>query len=127
MSRSIMRGLLPAMVAVSLSGCALFLVGAGAAGGYAMSKDSIKNYFDLSQGRVYRAARDVVAELGAITSEDARHGVLKGVVQGANVTVTVKPVSRTTVELHVKARDSLLLPKLDAAQTVYNKIFSRLQ
>ena len=127
MSRSIMRGLLLALVPVSLSGCALFLVGAGAAGGYAMSKDSIKNYFDLSQRHAYRTARDVVAELGAVTSEDARHGVLKGVVQGANVTVIVKPVSRTTVELRVKARDSLLLPKLDVAQAVYNKIFPRLE
>ena len=31
---------------MSLSGCALFLVGAGVAGGYAISRDSVRNVFD---------------------------------------------------------------------------------
>ena len=126
MTRSASRLAALGVLPLALSGCALLLVGAGAAGGYAISKDSVRNYFDLPQGEVYRAGRDVVAELGAIISEDSRHGTLKGIVQGATVTVTVKPVSRRTVELRVKARDNLFMPELDVAQAVYNNIFSRL-
>ena len=126
MSRAVRLAAL-SLAAGALSGCALLLVGAGAAGGYAMSKDSIRNYFDQPRERVYGVSRDVAEELGAVTSEDARRGVLKAEVQGANVTISVKPVSRTTVELRVRARDNLLLPKLDVAQAVYNQIFSRLE
>jgi len=52
---------------------------------------------------------------------------LKGTVAGATVTITVKPLTRKTVELKVKARDtSLLLPKVDVAQAIYTKILERL-
>ena len=109
------------------SGCALLLVGAGAAGGYAISKDSVKNNFDLPPSHVYRVSRDVLEEEGIVTTGDEDHGLLKGTVAGATVTITVKPLTRKTVELKVKARDtSLLLPKVDVAQAIYTKILERL-
>ena len=113
-------------MSLMLSGCAVLLVGAGAAGGYAISKDFIKNDFDLSVDHVYRVSQQVAGEVGLITVDDERHGLIKAVVEGANVTITVKRVSTKTVELRVKARNDLLLPKIDIAQTVYNKIIERL-
>ncbi len=127
MSGRMGRLILIGLIANGLSGCALLLVGAGVAGGYAISKDSVKNDFDLSKDHVYGVSREVVEKLGLITLSDSAHGLIKADVEGVNVTVTVKPVSRKTVELQVKARDHLLLPKVDVAQTIYNKIFERLQ
>jgi len=115
------------MIAVNLCGCAALLLGAGAAGGYAISRDSVINHFDLSQGQVYGASRKVVREMGLITEEDERRGRLKALVEGANVTITVKPVSDKTVQLRVKARSNLFMPKLDVAQAVYNKIAKQLE
>ena len=110
---------------ICLSGCAVLLVGAGAAGGYAISKDSIKNHFDLPAGRLFRISRDVVKEAGLITADDERRGLITATVEGVEVTVTVQPVSHKTVELKVRARQ-MLLPKIDVAQAVYNRIRERL-
>jgi hypothetical protein len=125
MNRAV-RSLIVGLVALPLSGCAAVLVGAGAAGGYAISKDSVRNHFDLSSSHVFRVSRDVVREMGLVTTEDERHGLIKAQVEGANVTITVKPVSEKTVELKVKARNDLLMPKIDVAQSVYNKIAEKL-
>ena len=111
---------------LSLSGCAVLLVGAGAAGGYAVSRDSVKNNFDLPASEVFRISRTIIREAGLVTTEDERHGMLKAVVEGADVTVTIKPISKRTVELKVKARDNLLIPKIDIAQSLYTKILERL-
>lgn len=126
MRRSAVALIVAGVVVAGLSGCAVLLVGAGAAGGYAISRDSVKNLFDLPAEAVFRASRQIVAEQGLITVEDARNGLLKATVEGATVTVTVKPVTKRTVELKVKARDSLHLPKVDIAQTIYTKILERL-
>jgi hypothetical protein len=113
--------------ALAVSGCAALLVGAGAAGGYAISKDSVTNHFDLPMSQVFRASREVVKEMGLITLEDEQHGLIKATIEGANVKITVKSVSAKTVQLKVRARNDLLLPKLEVANTVYNRIFDRLQ
>ena len=125
MKQRIVGCALAAGLAMGLSGCAVLLVGAGAAGGYAISRDSVKNLFDLPANTVFMASRDVVAEHGLITVEDSRNGLIKAVVEGATVTVTVKPVTKKTVELRVKARDHLF-PKVDIAQTIYTHILERL-
>ena len=111
---------------LGLSGCALFLIGAGAAGGYAISKDSVKNDYDLPMDRVYRESLGVVKEMGQVTLEDPKRGLIKAQVNDINVTITVKPLTRRTVELKVKARSDLLMPKVETAQEIYNRIASRL-
>ena len=110
---------------VSLSGCALLLIGAGAAGGYAISRDSVISQHDLAQDHVYRQALAVVHEMGVVQLEDARHGKIQATVQEAQVRISVKPLTRKTVELRVKARKNLL-PAVSVAQDVYNKIAQRL-
>ena len=125
MRRSAVACIMAAAAALGLSGCAVLLVGAGAAGGYAIGRDSVKNLFDLPAEAVFRASREVVAKEGLITIEDARNGLLKATVEGATVTVTVKPVTKKTVELKVKARDNIF-PKVDIAQAIYTRILERL-
>jgi hypothetical protein len=115
-----------AAVSLGLSGCALLLVGAGVAGGYAISKDSVRNLFDLPKAHVYEQSLAVAKELGAVTLEDRVHGRINAQVQDINVTITVRPLTQRTVELKVKARNDLLMPKVDTAQEVYSKIIERL-
>ena len=110
---------------LGLSGCAAVLIGAGAAGGYALSKDSVKNHFDISRDRVYARSLRVAKEMGLVTLEDAKKGLIKAEVKGADVTITVEPVTKKTVELKVKAKDRFLVPKVDIAQEVYTKIIEK--
>jgi hypothetical protein len=124
MRRVVAVGVLAGLV-VGLSGCAALLVGAGAAGGYAVSRDSITNHFDLSQDHVYGVSRSVIKQIGLITVEDARHGRLQADVEGASITITITPVSEKTVKLKVKAR-KFLMPKFSVAEHVYNRILERL-
>ena len=111
---------------LATSGCALFLIGAGATAGYAISKDSVKNDYDLPMNRVYRESLSVIKEMGQVTLEDPKRGLIKAQVNDINVIITVKPLTRRTVELKVKARSDLLMPKVETAQEVYNRIASRL-
>ena len=121
----VLAGLCAASLA--LSGCAALLVGAGVAGGYAISKDAVSNHFDLPLSQVYRVSRSVAGETGLITLEDEHRGLIKATVEGAKVTITVTKVTDRTVKLQVKARNDLMMPAVDVAQAVYNKIFDRLQ
>lgn len=111
---------------LGISGCALLLVGAGAAGGYAISKDSVKNVFDLPKEHVYDQSVAVVKEMGVVKLEDRIHGLIKGEVQEVNVTITIKPLTHKTVELKVRGRNHVWMPKVDVAQEVYTKIMERL-
>lgn len=114
------------VLSLGLCGCPLALVGAGMAGGYAISKDSVSNTYDLPRDVVYRASLSTIKEMGQVLVEDARHGLIRAKVGDVNVMMTVTPMTKRAVELKVKARNALLMPSLDIAQEVYNKINERL-
>ena len=124
MRRWIVTGL--AIASFGLSGCAVFLLGAGAAGGYALGKDSVQNSYDLSKDYVFRQSLTVANQMGFVTLEDQQHGRINLNIEGTTVSITVMPLTKKTVELKVKARKAVL-PKIDVAQQVYNKIAERLQ
>ena len=107
-------------------GCAPLLLGAGAAGGYAISRDSIKNTFEVSEAHLYQVSREVIGDVGFVTTEDARRGLIQATVEGVTVTISVTPASDRRTELKVKARNKLLMPKIRVAQDVYNRIVNRL-
>ena len=108
-----------------VSGCAALLVGAGVAGGYAISKDSVRNTFDLPKDLVYDQSYAVAKEMGTVTVEDRAHGLIKAKIQDVNVTITIKPLTKKSVQLIVKGRNNFLMPKVDVAQEVYTKIIER--
>ena len=114
-----------AAAALSLSGCAVLLLGAGAAGGYAASKDSVKNAFDLPMEQVYRESLSVAKEMGYVVTQDPIRGIIKANIRDTHVTITIKQLTRQTVELKVKARN--VMPKITVAQEVYNKIVEQLR
>ena len=126
MSKRSSRRVLLVFAVACLCGCAPLLLGAGAAGGYAISRDSITNTFELSQAHLYQVSREVIADTGFVTTEDARRGLIQATVEGATVTITVTPASDHKTELKVKARNKLLMPKIRVAQDVYNRIVDRL-
>ncbi len=109
----------------SLAGCAPVLVAAGAAGGYAVSRDSVVSYHDLSQAHVFQQSLTVVKQKGKVTLEDEKHGEIRAIVNEASVTITVKPITATTVELRVKARKNLF-PAQAVAQEIYSEITKHL-
>ena len=105
-----------------LSGCAPIWIGAGAVGGYAVGRDAIRNHFDVSESALYDISRDIIAEQGFVTEEEPRAGRVRGEVDGANVTVTIRPINVRTMELTVKARNKFLMPRISTAHLVYNRI-----
>ena len=115
-----------ALLSVLLGGCPLIWVGTGVVGGYAISKDSIRNQFELSKEQVFRQSAAVAHDVGFVTVEDGERGLLKLKIGDTTVTITVKPMTKHSVELKVQARNQVLLPQVDVAQTVYNKIAERL-
>lgn len=110
------------------SGCALFLVGAGAAGGIAISKDTIEGHFDKKLEDVWKASREVLMHDGFIRFEDKPHGEIEAEVRKSQVKIEVLPVSEKTVRIRVKARKGhKFLPNPDLANELYNKIFRKLE
>ena len=115
------------VISLGLSGCPLVLVGAGMAGGYAISADSVRNTYDLPRDTIYLAGLGTIKEMGQAIIEDSSHGVIQAKIGDINVTIAVTSLTRRSVELKVKARNPLLMPSLDIAQEVYNKINDRLK
>ena len=119
--------LLAIAASFALSGCPVVLLGAGVAGGYAISKDSVTNNYDLSKNRAYDAGFSVLKEMGQVITEDKKNGLIKGKIKDVDVAITIKQLTRKTVELKVSGRNQLKMPSVDVAQEVYNKIDERLK
>jgi hypothetical protein len=108
----------------TLYGCAAVLVGAGVAGGIAISEDTGKLEVDTSFDRAWKIAYDTVKSMGAITKSDRDTGKIEAVVQESKVDVKIVPLTTRTVRIEVKARKNLL-PNMDLAMTIINRINSK--
>ncbi len=115
-TRADLGGTLLAWLAGTLSGCALLLVGAGAAGGYAISRDAIQNDFNLPASHVYRVSLDTVDAIELVTAEHEAQGLINATIQEAKVTITVARISERTTQLKVRAGSRCLFPKIEVAQ-----------
>ena len=112
---------------VTFSGCFLFLLGGAAAGGYAVSKDTIEGMTEKSEAKVYNAARDVMMSEGFIRIEDKTHGIIEGEVRKSKVEVDVRKMTDKTVRLQVKVRRGYnLMPHIKLANELYNKISQKI-
>jgi len=105
----------------------MLLIGVGAAGGYAVSRDSISNRVEQPPDIIYDMSRDVLHDLGFVLAADESRHRLQGSVEGATVTITITPMSERMTELKVRARNRFLLPRITVAHTVYNAILERLR
>ncbi|MBI4550268.1 MAG: hypothetical protein HY714_05025 [Candidatus Omnitrophica bacterium] len=115
-------------LALGAGGCALFLVGAGAAGGYAISKDEIEGYTDQDYDRAWESARRVIANDGAILSENKTLGEIEATVRDSDVKAKIEKISSVSVRMRIQARKGYnLLPDLETAQDLYTKIIKDLK
>ena len=116
-----------AIVILPFSGCALFLFGSGAAGGYAVSRDTTEILMDKSHDQVWSALKETVKSEGAITLEDKDHGVMKAVVGKSEVEAKLDQVTEKTVRLRIRARRLKgFFPNIEMAQRLNNKVMQNL-
>jgi hypothetical protein len=108
-----------------LYGCAAVLVGAGVAGGIAISEDTAKLEADTSYDRAWKLTYDAVKSAGVITKSDREIGKIEAMVEDSKVEAKVVPLTPRTVRIEIKARKNLL-PNMDLAMRIINRINSKL-
>lgn len=109
---------------MSAYGCAAVLIGAGVAGGVAISEDTAKLDIDTSYSRAWKVAYDTIKDMGAINVQDKNSGRIEANIQNTHVVAKVLPLTAQTVRIEVKARKNLL-PNMDLAMLIVNRINSR--
>ena len=127
--QTFLRGILSFFLVVSLAGCVpmvLVAVGAGALGGYSVSRDTFEGVSSKGQDEIWDAAGRILAIMGEVKNSDRKNAFIEATVSGVKVTVTVIPVSLTATKLRVKARKSIF-PRIAVAQDVYSKIMHQLE
>ena len=109
------------------SGCWFLVIGgAGAVGGYAVTRDTFEGVSSKGQEELLTAAHKVLTIMGTITEERLKDGEIKARVNGNRVTVQVIQINLTTSKLRVKARNALF-PRIGVAQEVYTKIMNLME
>jgi hypothetical protein len=123
----ILNILLAAFLCTSLSGCWFLVIGgAGAVGGYAVSRDTFEGVSSKGQEELLTAAHKVLSIMGTITDERPKDGEIVAKVYGNHVVVDVIQINLTTSKLRVKARNAIF-PRIGLAQEVYTKIMNLLE
>ena len=113
----------------SLAGCipmVLVAVGAGAVGGYAVSRDTFEGVSAKGQDEIWDAANHILAIMGEVKNNERKNGSIDALVSGVKVTVNIIPISLTATKIRVKARKSIF-PRIVVAQDVYTKIIHQLE
>ncbi len=129
MRRTTLQIVLSFVLVTSLAGCVplvLVAVGAGAVGGYAVSRDTFEGVSSKSQDEIWDAANRVLSIMGEVKDSDRKGGTINAIVSGAHVTASVIPVSLTATKLRIKARKGIF-PRIAIAQDVYTKIIHQLE
>jgi len=118
--------LLPFVLLTQLSGCIFLLAaGAGAVGGYAITRDTIQGEYDARQDDAYRASVEVCGMLGTVLAKSPSEGTVEATVNEARVLVTITRLTQEAVRIKVKARRGIF-PRLGTAERVFVKIVSEL-
>ena len=113
------------MACLFLCGCFYVVLGGlAAAGGYAVSQDTIQGETEKGFDAVWDTAVETLSIMGLINSQSRELGKITAVVNGAKITVNVLQLTPSTNRLKVKARKSLF-PSISNAQNIYIKIMSR--
>src|SRR3989338_2060037 len=85
-----------------LTGCvAAGLVGTGAAGGVALSKDSATVNLDQSFDSVWNVTLKQLDGMGAVNLQDKKAGKIEADIQDSHVTATVKQLTKKTISLEI--------------------------
>src|SRR3989338_8181523 len=126
LKRKIMTAVFCAGLGMTISGCVYLIVGGvAAAGGYAVSRDTIQGETARSFDEVWEAAVEIVSIMGKVDAQSYELGQLDGVVNAAKIKINVLQLTPATVRLKVKARKNIF-PSIANAQNIYVKIMNRL-
>lgn len=127
--KPLIHGLLVLALLLPTTGCVapiLLAVGAGAIGGYAVSRDTFEGITSKTQDEIWDAAHKVLTIMGTLEEETRRSGEMTARVNDARVTVTLISVNLNTTKIRVKARRGIF-PRIGTAQEVYTKIINQLE
>ncbi|MCX5702609.1 MAG: hypothetical protein NTW64_06540 [Candidatus Omnitrophica bacterium] len=102
-------------------GCVPILVGAGALGGYAVSRDTIQGETDIPYDNLWSSALKVSRIRGTIRQEDVSGGYLKLAVESGFIWIRLIKITQATTRLKVSAR-KYHFPNISLAQDMYLKI-----
>ena len=122
------RLVLTVMLIASAAGCVapLLLVGAGAVGGYAVSRDTFEGTTSKSLDELWDASLKIAGIMGSVDDNDRKRGEINAHINGAAVHITIIPINVATSRLRVKARKNLL-PAVSIAQDFYTKVINQLE
>ena len=118
--------LVPFLMFAQLSGCVfLIAAGAGAVGGYAITRDTIQGDYDADTRDAYLAAVEVCGMMGTVMAKSQSLGSVEATVNNANVTVSITQLTKEAIRVKVKARRGIF-PRLGTAERVFVNIISQL-
>jgi len=117
-------GLVGLAAMLGVAGCPVVLVGAGAVGGYAVSRDRVDLTLERPYDQVWSACLEETKRMGLLRNVDEKVGRIEAVNQGAHLVVTLQRLTETTVKVTVRARKALL-PKVELAQQLAARIAKR--
>ena len=104
----------------------LAAVGAGAVGGYAVSRDTFEGNTNKGQDEIWEAAYKVASIMGAVDDSDRKRGEIVARINGATVNIYIMTINLTNTKLRIKARKGIF-PRVGVAQEVYAKIMGQLE
>src|SRR3989338_8116311 len=110
------------------AGCIVLALGAGAAGGYAISKDEVEGFSDKSFERAWQAAWKVLHQRGLVELASKENGKIEALVEESKINVAIEQVSPKSVRVREQARKTMnLFPDIKLAQNLYEQITNQLK
>ena len=110
------------------SGCIVLALGAGAAGGYAISKDEIEGFSDRSLEQTWRAAWKIFNQEGVVEMANKESAKIEALINESKVNFSAEQVSPKSVRFTIQARKSMnLFPDIKLAQNLYQKMIKELK
>lgn len=111
---------------LNFCGCIYVVAGAGALGGYAISRDTIQGETDKTFDNIWNSSLKVLNILGNVTMEDKKKGVIEAKIDSSYAKVTIEQLTPKTTRLRVKAR-KFMLPNISLAQKIYIKVIQNVK
>lgn len=114
-------------IACTNMGCAVLLLGTGAAGGYAITQDTVESFTERDFNKVWKKVDEILEREGSIILRDETQGLIKAVVQKSEVEVLIEKLTEDTVRVRIKARKlKAFFPNLKLAQSIHSMIIGEL-
>lgn len=122
MKKAVLCSCTAVFIISNLYGC-WFLVGGavGAAGAYAVSKDTVQGATDKPYDRLWGAAVTIARVRGTVIEEDRLRGYIDLEADSSRVKIRLIRLTSSTTRLKISAR-KYHLPNLDLAQDLYVRI-----